>query len=297
MAALESLVGAIFDDNTRLYRLEGDGVLSELLVEAWYLTEGLNQAWQMQLSALSVNIKVNVRLLPGQAVHVITRLSDGSELRRSGVIMRARRVMGDGGFGRLRLTVQPWSALLAHTTRSQMWVDKTVVEVIEGVLARYPAQAAWRWADDVPEHLLQSPFNWMGGPADDAPRGLRHLTVQYRQSDLAFIERLLAEEGLNYRFEQDEGAPMGHRMVIFADSANEGSCPQDDSSQSPLGGEGIRHAMTAARVLAPLLLEACRTYPGVSNARRATRGAVAAFIDGTSARARSQPRNSTPLPM
>lgn len=34
------------------------------------------------------------------------------------------------------------------------------------------------------------------------------------------------------------------------------------STANLLGGEGIRHAMTAARVLAPLLLEACRTDQG-----------------------------------
>jgi len=58
--------------------------------------------------------------------------------------------------------------------------------------------------------------------------------VQYRESDFDFVGRLLAEEGLGWRLEEDDEAAAGHRMVLFADSAAQ---PEDILSAS---GGGIR---------------------------------------------------------
>src|SRR5699024_8511083 len=69
----------------------------------------------------------------------------------------------------------------------------------------------------------------------------RSYAVQYRETDLAFVERLLAEEGLGYAFMDDAEAPSGHTLVIFADS---GQLPEDvRSAASP---EGIRFHRAAA---------------------------------------------------
>ena len=238
LAPILRLLGITFDDATRLYRLGGEHeALQGLLVEAWALREALNQPWELELSVLSTSAHVPFRQLPGQALTLLTRLSDGTEHPRSGVITRAARLDSDGGLTRYRLIVRPWLALLEHTTRSQVWQECSTVDIIESIFARYQRFAAWRWADDVAQHLAQSPAN-RGN--DGQSQGLRSYTMQYRQTDLGLVQRLLIEEGLSYRFEQDADAPMGHRLVIFADSANEGSCPQDATSASPVGGPGIR---------------------------------------------------------
>ncbi|AWH55476.1 hypothetical protein C1924_10720 [Stenotrophomonas sp. ESTM1D_MKCIP4_1] len=51
--------------------------------------------------------------------------------------------------------------------------------------------------------------------------------VQYRQSDMAFVACLLAEEGIGWRVEADAEAPALHRIVLFFDSA---ALPQDTLS-------------------------------------------------------------------
>ena len=153
---------------------------------------------------------------------------------RSGIVTRATSDEADGGFARYRITVRPWIALLAHGRRSQVWQERTLVQIIESVFARYAAQAQWRWADDVAAHLAQSPFLGTGS--------VRSYTAQYRETDLAFVTRLLAEEALGWRIEEDEAAPAGHRCVFFADSPSTASCPDDISSQSSLANPagGIR---------------------------------------------------------
>ena len=233
--ALDAILDALrFDSSTRLYRLQGQDQLSELLVQAWSLKEKLDAPWTLELSTLSTRAGLDIHAMLGKKLTLQTALADGSLHPRSGLVSRATAEEADGGFARYRLTVRPWIALLAHTRRSQVWQEQTLVQIIESVFARYAAQAQWRWADDVAAHLAQSPFL---GTAS-----VRSYTAQYRETDLAFVTRLLAEEGLGWRSEEDEAAPAGHRCVFFADSPSTASCPDDISSQRSLGNPagGIR---------------------------------------------------------
>ena len=103
---------------------------------------------------------------------------------------------------------------------SRVWQDKTVIEIVESVFQSYAPAARWRWSDDT------RPF------MDGAPA--RSYSCQYRESDLDFVSRLLTEEGLAWRFEEQEG---GHCLVLFADSSADSAVPEDASSAA---GGGIR---------------------------------------------------------
>ncbi|NRF68152.1 type VI secretion system tip protein VgrG [Aquincola sp. S2] len=226
------LMSSGFDTTRRLYHLKGDGALAELLVEAWCQREALNTPWRMELSALALRADLDLDDMLGRRLDLRTTLSDGGELLRSGLVTEARAEESDGGFARYRLVIEPWLALLAHSRRSQVWQEKTLVEIVESVFARYAARASWRWAACVDAHLAASAFAGSGG--------LRSYCVQYRETDLQFVQRLLAEEGLVYRFEFDDAAPDGQTLVILADSVDPAACPEDRCSESALGGQGIR---------------------------------------------------------
>lgn len=227
-AAWAALVGG-FSTERRLYHLSGGGGLSDLLVEAWCARSALNEVSDWQLHALGVKAELDLQAWLGQRADLHTRLPDGRWHVQSAVVMAATALDSDGGFSRYRLDLQAWPGLLAHTRRSQAWAERTLPEILDDIFAHYPGHAAWRYADDVPAHLARSPFG-----------ALRSWTLQYRETDLAFVQRLLAEEGLVWRFEQDDAAPMGHRLVVLADTADTQSCPEDTSSASALGGAGLR---------------------------------------------------------
>jgi type VI secretion system secreted protein VgrG len=93
----------------------------------------------------------------GPAGHA-TALADGALHSHSGIVTNASAEDADGGFARYRLTVRPWVALLAHTRRSQVWQEQTLVRVIESVFARCATQAQWHRAGNVAMRLAQSPF-------------------------------------------------------------------------------------------------------------------------------------------
>ena len=228
-SGLGNLLGGLLDGSTRLYRIEGEGELDGLQVEAFVVEEALSQPWRMEVVALHEQADLDLDAMLAQPVTLVTVLADGSEHRRSGMVAQAQAEDSDGGFARYRLVVQPWIGFLSQTLRSRVWQEQNVTAIVEAVLGDYAAYGSWRWSPCVGQLL-----------ADATEGGVRSYCVQYRESDLDFVARLLAEEGIGYRFEEaDEGTP-GPIVVFFADSTASDSCPENVASASALGGAGIR---------------------------------------------------------
>lgn len=220
-------------DTTRLHRLDAEGPLAGLAVESWALREALDEPWQMVLQCLGPDAGLDPAGMLDQPLTLWTRLADGSEHPRSGLVTAAASLGGDGGLARYELTVEPWLALLGWSRHSRVWQDKTVVEIIEAVFGTCSV-AAWAYADCVAPWLEAS-----------AHGGLRPYTVQYRETDLGFVRRLLAREGLGFRFEHDAQAPLRHTLVVFADSARAASCPEDSISAAS-AMPGVRYHASGA---------------------------------------------------
>ena len=210
-----------------------------LMVERFELHEAVSQPFELSIHALTLDAHVELKSLHARPLTLTTRLSDGSEVRRTGVVTEARALQSDGGFARKALLLQPWLALLGHTLCSRIWQDASVIDIVEAVFADHPQLAAWHWDDGVAEHVAQGLFARNGGQ--------RSCCTQYRESDLDFIQRLLAEEGIAWRVEEHPEGPMGHRVVFFVHSAQQ---PEDPTSAhslgANLGGQGIRfHGATS----------------------------------------------------
>jgi len=235
-SAVQGALAAIIDQwgtETRLYTLSAPSsersLPADLMVESFVLHEAVSQPFALYINALVLNAHVELKQLYARPITLHTTLADGSRTRRSGYVMNAESLGADGGFARKGLLVQPWLALLGHTLNSRLWQEKSIIEIVEDVFADHTSIAAWKWDEGVADYVAQGLFARNGGQ--------RSYCVQYRESDLDFVSRLLAEEGICYRIEEDEAAPGGHTAVFFADSARQ---PQDQTSASSLGGQGIR---------------------------------------------------------
>ncbi|HRO28350.1 MAG TPA: phage late control D family protein, partial [Luteimonas sp.] len=214
LAALARYAGA-----DRLYGLEGKAIPADCAVERWQGWEQLSLGFEWWVDVLSSDASWDLQALLGNCATLTTRLADGDSARRSGVIREASCLGGDGGLVRYRLCLVPWTWWLTQGRHSRVFQDQTVIGIAEAVFAGYAPLAQWQLSDEV------GPFIAQAHP--------RSYCVQYRESDFDFVSRLLAEEGLGWRWEEDESAPAGHRLVIFADSAIQ---PED-----PLAtGGGIR---------------------------------------------------------
>lgn len=237
-SALESLRAAgasLFAQHARLLRLRFaanariDGEM--LLPHRIHGEEGLSANYRYVLDCLSPDAGLELKALLGQPVEVGLLLPDGGERLYSGLVTRVEQRGADGGFGLFTLTIEPALALLAHRRNSRVFQDKTVPEIVKAILQ---------------EHQSSNPaFSHSFLLRDDTvlkyPQ--RSYCLQYREADLAFIERLLAEEGIAWRYAHGGGeggsrnGPSGsatslvrsgaaeadgvptHTLVLFDDSA------------------------------------------------------------------------------
>jgi type VI secretion system secreted protein VgrG len=224
-ALTEQVANALaqFSSTTRLYELTfGSGNAGtgrdSMLVEAFAADDAVNALGSRDVVALSTSAYIDLEALLGQPANLQISLADGTRTNFAGEISEAALLGSDGGFARYRVRISPWAWRLRHVRNSRVWQDKTVIDIVDSVFEPYLPLARWRWSDEAPSFV-----------AGATPRSY---CCQYRESDLDFVRRILAEEGLNWRFEQTDDGP---GMVLFADSRQPCAVPDDPSSASDVG--------------------------------------------------------------
>uniref|UniRef100_UPI0011C0651E type VI secretion system Vgr family protein n=1 Tax=Cupriavidus taiwanensis TaxID=164546 RepID=UPI0011C0651E len=267
----------LFSPAHRLYALAGEGLLNAMAVEAWIGREAISALFEWRIVAVSANADIALESLLGQRVTLITRFADGGQSRRTGLIRQAEKLGADGSLARYRLTVIPWLWLTTQQRHSQVFQNRKLDSIIDALLQDYAPYAQWRYA--------------AGAEARIAAFGERDHIAQFRETDYHFLSRLLAEAGLGYTVVEDDEAPFGHAVVIFADSAQ---LPEDPESAA---GRGIRyhraHSQESADGIQQLICETRAAVGGVAvgawdpEGKRTLRGHAPARFDVFSGRAAS----------
>ena len=205
-AVLAELAG-VYSQHRRTLRLTTVAGEDVLLAESLRGEEELSRGFRLQVSALSQDAGIALKSLLGQPV-LVELLTAGAVARPlHGYVTAVELAGANGGFARYHLTVEPWTAFLRVGRDSRVFQDQTVLEILDTVFKAYEGKGklmpSWRF--DVRER-------------DVYPE--RSLTTQYQESDLAFAERLMSEEGLFYFFEH-EGDPdstgFGRHTLVIAD--------------------------------------------------------------------------------
>ncbi|MGR3435002.1 MAG: type VI secretion system Vgr family protein [Shimia sp.] len=111
-------------------------------------------------------------------------------------IVTAARALGIDHDGIVQgLTLRPWFHMATLRKDQRIFHDRTIPEILDEVFEAYSGfgQRLWEWD-------LGS-----GHPKNE-------YTVQYRESDFVFAQRLMERAGLSYRFDVAHGR---HTMVLF----------------------------------------------------------------------------------
>ncbi len=197
-AVLESLAGR-YAQHRRVLKLMtplGDDVL---LAESLRGNEGLSEGFRFEVAALSLDAAIPLKSLIGQPV-LLELLTEGFGQNRSfhGHVTSAELTGANGGFARYHLVVEPWTRFLSLGRDSRVFQDMSVPDILDTVFRSWDSRGklapAWRFE-----------------LADPGVYPKRSITTQYQESDLAFAERLMSEEGLFYFFEH---GTEGHILVI-----------------------------------------------------------------------------------
>ncbi|MDR2872804.1 MAG: type VI secretion system tip protein VgrG, partial [Xanthomonadaceae bacterium] len=106
------------DDAQRLYRIDLPGG-ERVLVDRWYGSERLSDGFQWHVEVLSPRADLPLEAWLGCRARLWTRLSDGSETARTGLVREAVCQGGDGGLARYRLELVPWTWLLRESRHSR----------------------------------------------------------------------------------------------------------------------------------------------------------------------------------
>ncbi|EOC0554872.1 type VI secretion system tip protein VgrG [Cronobacter sakazakii] len=186
------------------YRVDIHGCNDFLDVLSFSAEEALSKPWYYDIALTCDNpdIACDTLLLKPGSFTFQTPLFTGApatEVRSVyGVVQSFRRVSTSADETHYTLRLVPRIALMHHTRRNEIYLNQSVIEVVENVLREHELEGAdfeFRLSREYPE---------------------RELITQWRETDLEFVQRLLAEVGIFWRFEMD--SRLGQDVVIFMDS-------------------------------------------------------------------------------
>ena len=169
-----------------------------LLLETLHGTEALGQPYKFDLSLLSREPDLDPNDVLGKPLAVGIRLNNGEDRYFHGVATKFLKKGTTQLHTRYAAALRPQLNLFNFTSDCRIFNDpaQNALDIVKAVLAK-------RGLTDVES-----------GSIADHPFRARDYCVQYRESDLNFVQRLLEEEGIYYFFKHDAAK---HTLVL-ADS-------------------------------------------------------------------------------
>jgi type VI secretion system secreted protein VgrG len=186
----------------------------KLLLRTFRGEEFLSRLFDFELDLASEDPSIVYDNIIGQNVTIQVTLADGSERYWNGWISRFIQMQRDSVAAAYRATMVPWLWFLGQTTDCRIFQNKTVPDLIKQIFQE-------NGYSDFSMRLYGS----------FAPRDY---CVQYRESDLNFVSRLMEEEGIFYFFEHEKGK---HTLVLGNDPSAIKPCPSQDKVRC-LGSAG-----------------------------------------------------------
>ena len=166
-----------------------------LLLRRMHGAEGLSQLFEFELELMSQDAQINPDDILGHNITVRMLLSSGNTRYFNGYVSSFRSVPGDAKFSHYEVSMRPWLWFLSRTSDCRIFQDMTLPEVVKQVFRD----------------------RGFSGDFEDALKGRyssHEYIVQFRETDLNFVHRLLEHQGIYYYFKHDNGE---HKLVL---------CPQ-----------------------------------------------------------------------
>ncbi len=157
----------------------------DLLFRSLRGREELGRPSEFELSALATRSDIKSSDLLGKSVTVKLELVKGGFRYFNGYVTRFAQGTTLGRYYEYRMTVCAWLWFLTRTADCRIFQEKTVPEIIKEVFADHKMA--------VFEDGLTATYSQ------------REYCVQYRETDFAFVSRLMEEEGIYYYFEHSDG--------------------------------------------------------------------------------------------
>ncbi|MEY4514146.1 MAG: hypothetical protein RLZZ450_6268 [Pseudomonadota bacterium] len=178
--------------------------------------EELGRPFELTLELHTADPSLKLTDLLGQTMSVTMPLDDGSERHFHGYIVEFTETGPRGFVQTYRAQLKPWFALMGFNSNCRIFQNKSVIEIADELFAD-------NGFADVKKALMVRSY-----------RKLEY-SVQYRESDFAFLSRLFEQEGVYYFFEHDKDK---HTLVLA--DAPESHDERDLGDQTYMSSSGAQ---------------------------------------------------------
>ncbi|MDH5197281.1 MAG: type VI secretion system tip protein VgrG, partial [Gemmatimonadota bacterium] len=180
----------------------------ELLLGEFAGNEGVSQLFSFTLDLLSENAAVDPASVLRKPATVTIELPGGGQRYINGTVNRFLQLGQLEGLTFYRAEIVPWLWFLSLSSDCKIFQNLSVTEIVEQVFKDLGySDFAIRCAGTYPK---------------------REYCVQYRETHLNFVSRLLEEEGIFYFFEHEDGK---HTLVLADGPSAVQPCPGQSSAR------------------------------------------------------------------
>ncbi len=163
----------------------------KVYLEAFTYTEELGRPFRMSLQLGSDDPNIDFDQVIGENVTVRMDLASGESRYFNGNVSRFSQTEWDGTVAQYRATVVPWLWFLTQSQDCRIFQNKKVPDIIKDIFRE------WGFTD-FEDRLSGSYRTW-------------EYCVQYRETDFAFVSRLMEQEGIYYYWKHENGK---HTLMI-----------------------------------------------------------------------------------
>ncbi|MDV7143093.1 type VI secretion system tip protein TssI/VgrG [Tropicimonas sp. TH_r6] len=190
-------------------RMECGAYSDPLVLVAARIDEGFNKPSLAQIEFIADTPNINLDDLLGERVTLTFKLPSGPdrvgegtrEREHTGICTGVRLIGTIDGAAHYSAELRPTMWFLSLNQDCRIFQEMTARDIIKEILQDYGVEIDDKLSDTFPNRII---------------------CVQYRESDLDFIHRLMEEEGIHYFFTHSGGSV---KMVLHDDSTGHSSVP------------------------------------------------------------------------
>ncbi len=201
----------------RIFEVTTSAGKDALLLESFAGTERLSGLFQFDVYMVAAQESVDLESLIGEKLTLRLQLTNDSTQHLNGYVRQVSQLTSAHGSPRCHAEVVPWLWFLTQNTNCRVFQQKTTPEIIKQIFSD----------------------RGFGGDFEDRLQGQfepRDYCLQYRETDFAFVTRLMAEEGIFYYFEHSDG---NHKLILANDTGAHQDCPGQSTAKFHGGAPGM----------------------------------------------------------
>lgn len=171
--------------------------------------ESLSTVFDFEVELLSENASIEASELLGQSFSLEIKVDELQTRYLNGDVISFSYIgqeLGGRRLARYRAQVRPWLWYLSRNRDCKIYQNMTVVDILDEVLGSYPGYSYSKRLS-----ASYSPYEFC---------------VQYEESDLDFVQRLMEQEGIYYYFEHHLDR---HELILCDDISAHDMLPQQPS--------------------------------------------------------------------